>query len=449
MSADDADVVVVGAGLAGLACARTLERAGLSVVVLESAPEVGGRVRTEVVDGFRCDVGFQLVNPAYPAVRRLVDVEAMRLCTFEPGVAVRRDDGPDGLAVLADPRRAPHLLPRTLRSAWRAGYLDPGELLALARWAAPALGSPRRLVSGPDTSLAASLDAAGATGPLRRQVLEPFLAGVLADDTGASSAAFVRLLVRCFLLGTPGVPANGMGELPRQLAAGLVDPVRCGTPVEQVRPAEGSAGGASVRTASGTLTSRAVVVATDGPDAGALLGSRLDEREGGRGSAGGGGGVGGGVGGRGSAPMNGLRTWWFSAPQPPSPQRMLVVDGRRGPVVNTAVLSTVAPAYAPSGRSLVQATTLLPTEADERVVRRELDRLWGTSTSGWELVVRHDVPRSLPRQLPPLQARRPVALGDGLFVAGDHRDTASQQGALVSGRRAARAVLLEIAGRLP
>ena len=434
MSAEDADVVVVGAGLAGLACARTLERAGLSVVVLESAPEVGGRVRTELVDGFRCDVGFQLVNPAYPAVRRLVDVEALRLCTFEPGVAVRRDDGRNGLAVLADPRRAPRLLPRTLRSAWRAGYLDPGELLALARWVAPALGSPRRLVSGPDTSLAASLDAAGSTGPLRREVLEPFLAGVLADDTGASSAAFVRLLVRCFLLGTPGVPANGMGELPRQLAAGLHRPVRCGTPVEEVHPAGGGAGAPSVRTASGTLTSRAVVVATDGLDARALLGSRLDERGGERS-------------GRGGESMNGLRTWWFSAPQPPSPQQMLVVDGRRGPVVNTAVLSTVAPAYAPPGRSLVQATTLLPSEADERVVRRELDRLWGTSTSGWDLVVRHDVPRSLPRQLPPLRPRRPVALDGGIFVAGDHRDTASQQGALVSGRRAARAVLLELANR--
>lgn len=427
MSADDADVVVVGAGLAGLACARTLERAGLSVVVLEAAPEVGGRVRTELVDGFRCDIGFQLVNPAYPAVRRLVDVDALRLRTFEPGVAVRRHDGPGGLAVLADPRRAPRLLPPTVRSAWRAGYLDPVELLSLARWAAPALGNPRRLLSGPDTTLAASLDAAGAGGALRREVLEPFLSGVLADDTGASSAAFVRLLVRCFLLGTPGVPAGGMGELPRQLAAGLHRPVRCGTAVEEVHAGGGGAGGPSVRTASGPLRSRAVVVATDGPDAGALLGSRLGDRR--------------------AETMNGLRTWWFATPRAPSPERMLVVDGRRGPVVNTAVLSAVAPAYAPPGRSLVQATTLLPTEADERVVRRELDRLWGTSTSDWELLVRHDVARALPRQLPPLQPRRPVALGDGLFVAGDHRDTASQQGALVSGRRAARAVLLELAGR--
>lgn len=139
--------------------------------------------------------------------------------------------------------------------------------------------------------------------------------------------------------------------------------------------------------------------------------------------------------------MRGLRTWWFAADQPPPPQQLILVDARRGPVVNTSVMSVAAPSYAPRGRALVQATTLLPNELDEAGMRRELDRLWGTSTATWDLVVRHDIERSLPVQSAPLTARRPVALGEGLFVAGDHRDTASQQGALVSGRRAARAVL--------
>lgn len=198
MRDDDADVLVVGAGLAGLACARTLERAGLSVIVVEAADEVGGRMRTDLVDGFLCDRGFQIVNPAYPALRRLVDLDSLELHSFDAGVAVRHDRG---LAVLADPRREPRLLPATLRS----GYLDAGELAALARWAAPAL-RPSQLTRGPDTTLAASLDAAGVNGRLRREVLEPFLAGVLADSSGQTSAAFVRLLARCFLLGTPGVP---------------------------------------------------------------------------------------------------------------------------------------------------------------------------------------------------------------------------------------------------
>ena len=185
------DVVVVGAGLAGLTCAVSLEARGLDVLVLEAAAEVGGRVRTEVVDGHLCDVGFQLLNPAYPAVHRLVDVDALGLQTFGAGVEVRRGDsgsprsggggdvsaGRGVTALLADPRREPTALLRTLAS----GLLAPGELAALARWAAPSLGPVRRLLDGPDTSLAESLDKAGVHGPLRREVLEPFLAGVLAD----------------------------------------------------------------------------------------------------------------------------------------------------------------------------------------------------------------------------------------------------------------------------
>ena len=122
-----ADVLVVGAGLAGLRCAVALTELGREVVVLEASDVVGGRVRTDVVNGFQCDRGFQVLNPAYPAVCRWVDVDALALQSFGAGVMVRRDDG---LRVLADPFREPRLLPQTLRS----GYLRPGEVAALGRW---------------------------------------------------------------------------------------------------------------------------------------------------------------------------------------------------------------------------------------------------------------------------------------------------------------------------
>ena len=397
------DVVVVGAGLAGLTCAVSLEARGLDVLVLEAADEVGGRVRTEVVDGHLCDVGFQLLNPAYPAVHRLVDVEALALQAFGAGVEVRRG----GVTVLlADPRREPASVLRTLAS----GMLEPGELIALARWVAPALGPVRHLLDRPDTSLAHSLDAARIDGPLRHEVLEPFLAGVLADGRGATSAAYVRLLLRSFLLGTPGLPGDGMRALPAQFAARLRRPVQLGS-----RASLGS--GTTVLTASGQLHARAVVVAADAAEA---SGPWLDVVA--------------------PAPTRGLRTWWFSTTDPAPTSRWLRVDGARGPVVNTAVVSDVAPSYAPPGRRLVQATTLTDAPDDEALVRAEVGRLWSTSAQGWDLLARHDVRAALPFVPPPLLVRRPVALGDGRFVAGDHRDTASIQGAMVSGRRAARAV---------
>ena len=132
----DADVVVVGAGLAGLRCARALTDAGRHVVVLEAAGHVGGRVTSEDVDGYVVDRGFQLLNPAYPAVKRWVDVDALALGTFQAGVLVRTDTA---LKVLADPRRAPQLAWASLRD----GLIDPGDLVGLVRWLTPALVRPQ------------------------------------------------------------------------------------------------------------------------------------------------------------------------------------------------------------------------------------------------------------------------------------------------------------------
>ncbi|GIG41710.1 flavin monoamine oxidase family protein [Cellulomonas phragmiteti] len=415
----DADVVVVGAGIAGLECARLLHARGVAVRVLEAADAVGGRVRTDRVDGFTLDRGFQLLNPAYPAVRERVDVAALDLRPFLPGVAVRRDDR---LAVLADPRRAPLRLGRTLVDGVRSGLLSPRELVALARWVAPAVGPVDRLQARPDVTLARSLDAAGADGPLRHKVLEPFLAGVLAEDDGSTSASFVRLLVRSFLAGTPGVPAAGMAALPAQLAAGLPD-VRLGVRVRQV---ERVAGGVRVHADDGVTTARAVVVATDAWSAEQLIGV--------------------------PAPAaRGLVTHWYATDEPPASLPAVVVDGRRrGPVVNAAVLSLVAPSYAPPGTHLVQATCLLPTgdgsAPAEPDVRHQAGEMLGADPTAWREIQRHAIPAAMPAQPPPLVVRRDVDLGDGVLVCGDHRDTASLQGALVSGRRAARAALRRVAG---
>src|SRR5512144_3095983 len=209
-----ADVVVVGAGLAGLTCARELERVGFDVVVLEKSDAVGGRVRTDVLDGFRCDRGFQLVNPAYPALQSLVDVEALDLRQFAAGAALA---SPDGFAIVAAPERSP----RYLRHVLRSGYVRPGELARFGAWAKPSLGSVQKLLAQEDLPLAVSLDSAGVQGMLRDEVFEPFMTGVLAEDRGETSATFARLLVRSFARGTPGVPALGMSALPEQIAAEL------------------------------------------------------------------------------------------------------------------------------------------------------------------------------------------------------------------------------------
>ena len=402
----DCDVVVVGAGLAGLACARTLHARGHGVRVLEGADAVGGRVRSERVDGFTLDRGFQVLNPAYPAVRRLVDVRALDLQSFLPGVVVRREGC---LALVADPRRAPRLIGRTLTS----GLLRPAEIARLALWAAAALGSVDALLRRPDAPWGRSLTEAGVRGPLRSEVLEPFLAGVLAEGDGTTSTTFVRLLVRTFLLGTPGVPAQGMGALPQQIADGL-PAVSLSTPVERI---DASGEGHVVRTPAGQVRARAVVVATDPVTTEHLAGVP-------------------------APPMNGLVTHWYAADEPPSTTPAIHLDGRRrGPVVNAAVMTAAAPGYAPRGQHLVQVTCLLGEQAPtESTVRRQAGEIFGVGTTTWREVGRHEIRGALPALPPPLVVRQPVDLGEGRFVCGDHRDTPSQQGALASGRRTAAAV---------
>src|SRR3954464_13449847 len=139
----DADVIVVGAGLAGLRCAVSLADSGYRVLVFEAGDAVGGRIRSESHDGFVVDRGFQVLNPAYPAVRRWVDVEALRLSAFDAGVLVRtetRQDtrvgtGGNGLRVVGAPRRTPGLAVDTVRG----GLLDLGDLWGLGRWLTPVL----------------------------------------------------------------------------------------------------------------------------------------------------------------------------------------------------------------------------------------------------------------------------------------------------------------------
>ncbi len=301
----------------------------------------------------------------------------------------------------------------------------------MARWLSPLLrarpGTPlaETLTRRPGGSLGEALDASGVDG-LLRGVLDRFLAGVVLEDEGSTAQAYALLLLATFLRGTPGLPERGMQALPAQLARPIGDRVRLHV---EVGALETSSGAVLVHTSVGSWRARQVVVAVDATASAGLLGDLAPADTPG---------------------TKGVVTCWFAADTAPHDSRSLFVDARRrpaGPLVNAAVVSNPAPSYAPRGRHLVQASALLgpgrpvPTEDD---VRRHAGDLFGADPSRWELLVRHEVPHALPDQPAPLVLRKHLRVAERVVVAGDHRDTASIQGALVSGQRAAA----EVARRL-
>ncbi|MEU7760187.1 NAD(P)/FAD-dependent oxidoreductase [Micromonospora aurantiaca (nom. illeg.)] len=406
----DTDVVVVGGGLAGLAAARRLHRAGVPWRLLEAGDRLGGRVATDRVDGFLLDRGFQVLNAAYPRLTGLVDVGTLTMGWFTSGVLVRRGDR---LERLVNPLREPTGAPGTLT----AGI---GSLTDRLRFAALAAGYATvpvgRLLGTPETSAEKALRRAGLSDAIIEELLRPFLSGVLLDRELATSSHVLAVIMRSFARGRIGLPADGMAALPRALAAPLpAELIELNTPVTEVAPGR-------VRTPSGEITCRAVVVAVDPPAAATLL-PGLDRVR-----------------------MHAYTTYYHRTDTAPLDEPILLLDGdRRELIANTVVVSRAAPTYAPDGQHLVATSVVGPQAPPEPVIRRELDRLYGRSTADWTHLTTVTVPDALPAAPPPQgRLRKPVALGDGLYVAGDHRDSPSIQGALASGWRTVGAVLAEL-----
>ena len=413
--AEQHDVVVVGAGLAGLAAARQLSIHGADVLVLEASDDVGGRVRTDHVDGLTLDRGFQLYNPAYPEAARVLDHGALDLRAFTPGLLTQTDRGP---VRLADPRKRPGWVADAVSS--RSGRLTGKLRFATYAWSTARATRADR-AARPDMPSEAALVSAGVDERFLETVVRPFLSGVFLEDRLATSRRFLDLVLTSFVAGAPSLPARGMQAIPQQLHDSLPSgTVRLGTPVEAVQAGR-------VWTSDAEIDAGAVIVAADPQRAGELLpGLRVPAGR-------------------------DVTTWYFVADTDPAlltgGDPLLVVDGQgRGPLVNTVVLTHAVPEYATAGRVLVSASALgLATgAAAEESVRDHLARLYGVGTRGWLTAGVYPIPYALPAMVPPFDPRQPVVLREGLLVAGDHRDTASIQGAMVSGRRAADAVLRQL-----
>lgn len=406
------DVVIVGAGVAGLTCARELSARGVDTKVLEASDGVGGRVRTDTIDGFLLDRGFQVLLSAYPSVRRVVDLPALSPRAFYQGALVFAGGR---LHRVADPLRHP----LAALAALRGPLAGLGDLPALARVLQRARGPLEQLLTAPETTAAQALTSAGVSEQLRNNFFTPFFGGIFLERELQTSSRMLDFLLRMFARGPAVVPAHGMGEITRQMAAQLPSGV-----VRLQSRVRGLTGDGVELEGGEQLHAPAVVVAAGGVEAARLLPE---------------------------VPAPGLCagvTLYFAADVAPVSEPVLVLDGSGdGPVNNLAVMSAVSSDYAPAGQALISAAVVGDPDIDDAELqsraRAQLSRWFGSAVAGWRHLRTYRIPDALPRQLPGWLAppARPVALGEGRYVCGDHRDNASIEGAVVSGWRAADAVL--------
>jgi protoporphyrinogen oxidase len=366
-----------------------LQKAGHEVVVLDAADRAGGRVQSDLIDGFTCDRGFQLINARYP---ELVALNILNEIDFRFADRAINISVADQLHRLGDPRQY-------LVSVFDS---ETGSLLEKAALLRALAGKPK-----PELSIAEHLIAAG-LGKTYERVLRPFLRGVYLTELTNISAPAGLEIIRTFIAGKPGLPSRGAGALSEAMAKRVHD-LRLGTTVNSVKAG-------IVTTSSGEIQASQIIVATDSTTAAQLLDL-------------------------GSVPkMAGCTTWYHSATSAPVEHGQLIVDGQnRGAVINTLVISKFIPEYAPTGKNLISATTDLGVTESE--VRRHLATIYNCDNRDWELIAKYEIPAALPIGANGINQPIQSFVREGIYLAGDGQVSPSQNGALKSGRLAAMAAL--------
>lgn len=415
-----ASVAVVGGGLAGLVAARRLAEAGHELTLLEGRDAVGGRVRTDRVDGFTLDRGFQVLFEAYPAVQRELELDSLDLQPFPPGATVARGDSRTSVT---DPFRDVRGLLATLFS----DALTLRDALRLARLRrAVRRGAPPDVLMADDRTIREYLHERGFSRRFVERFVAPLYGGITLDRSLATTSAVFRYTFRMLTTGRTVVPAAGMAAVPEQLA----DRARtAGVHIQterQVTTLDATETAATVETAGTTREVDAVVVAVDPETARHLTGvSDIDTER------------------------VGCVTQHFSLPrtQQLHVRHPLVLNAADARPNQVAILSDVAPSYAPADRHLLTSTVLGQPAADDSTLAertRTVLETWFPENrfDDLELLRTHRIEHALHRQPPGSLATAPAvdAPAGPVVLAGDYTRWSSIQGALESGRRAAAAV---------
>ena len=414
-------VVIIGAGIAGLTCAVYLQQAGIEALILEATDGVGGRIRTDVIEGFRLDRGFQVLLTAYPEARQLLNYEALDLRSFRSGALIRTEIG--GWTSLMNPFQEPQSVFQTLGSS--AGTLaDKVRILELLRHTQEL--PIDELFRQDDTTTMAFLHEMGFSDRMITRFFAPFFGGVFLENPLNTSSNFFEFCFRMFYTGEVAVPAKGIGQMPAQLAARLKpSQIRLNSLVSRVS-------GSEVVLASGeVIQAGAVVVAVDASAVARLVAvprsvsSPVEEQTQTR-------------------RFNHTTCTYFAAPASPDTRKLLMLNPNRANAVhNVAVLTDVAPGYAPAGQALISVSTqgleLVNEKALTERIQKELTDWYGPPVQSWRHLKTYHLPEALPAYNAGAEAL-PLQLANNLYQCGDQTSYSSLNAAMQTGRQVAELI---------
>ena len=414
----DAPVVIIGAGMAGLTCAVYLKQAGIPALVLEAADGVGGRVRTDVVEGFRLDRGFQILLTAYPEARQLLDYAALDLRSFRPGALIRDRDS---WLPFVNPLQEPRSVIKTLTSP--VGTFPDKLRIAQLMLRTKRLTVNELFQQTPITTQA-FLQRIGFSQKMIDLFFRPFFGGVFLEDALTTSSNFFEFCFRMFFMGEVAVPARGIGAMADQLANRLAPgQIRLNTTVEQLS-------GNTVQLTNGeTITAKTIVLAVDAAQAAVLQGLPAPTEQ----------------------AFNHTTCTYFATSTPLTlpEQKLLLLNPNRSSVVhNVAIMSDIAPDYAPAGQTLLSVSTQGLKRFDEAVltkkIRQELTGWFGNTVQQWRHLRTYHIPHALPVYNPEQAGteaiRQPLRLNQNLYQCGDQTAYPSLNAAMQTGREVAEMI---------
>ena len=408
---DVAEVVVIGAGIAGLRCAIELQSKGIQTIVLDASDRVGGRMKTDLHDGFRLDRGFQVLLTAYDECSSVLDYDTLKLGAFEPGALVWTGSR---MEKLIDPWRRP-------RQLLTAALSPVGSFQDKLRVGGLREKLRRKAVStiyeGEEKSTLEKLKEIGFSTPFIETFFRPFYGGIFLENDLSTGSKMFEFVFKMFGQGYAALPQDGISSIPLQLSKRLnPNTVRTKQRVVKLAPN-------NITTAEGSrFTAQHIVLATDMNSANKLAKIESLDRD-----------------------WNGTYCHYYAARNSPLPEPVIALNGSgKGDITNIAVPTDVNRGYASDGESLICVSTSKPVSKDE--LAPELYSWFGSVSKDFRFLADYSIPHALPRQLPSDNAYGKAELRspEGHWICGDYRYSSSVQGAMASGRMVGEAVCKEV-----